>query len=287
MNPERKWAVTGATGFIGRHLVKRIFQFPNVRLALFDREKHSLMEPESLKSFVTNQEVIFHLAGLTRGVKEVLETNTLGTLSLLEAVRKYGQKGAKIVFPSSFAVFKIHYEPITLKEDSSEEPGNIYGLSKLFTEQLIAFYTQQFAIKGIILRFSSVYGPGCPPFKQSLISTLATEIKEGGQVEIWGDGNQEKDLVYIDDAIEAFLQAVKFEPEGCEIFNICAGKGISVNEITAILEKLGKKKAKVKYLKEKTDEARQYWIGDNQKAREKLGWQPKTAIKRGLRTLFT
>lgn len=287
MSPKRKWAITGGTGFIGQHLAKRISQLlPDVKLTLFDRKKHSLLEPESLRSFVVNQEAIFHLAALIRETREVLETNTLGTLGLLEAIKQFGEKGVKLIFPSSFAVYQVHFKPELIKESFPIEPRNLYGFSKLFAERLISYYAQAGLIKGAILRFSSIYGPGCPPFRQSLVSTMAHQVKNGEIIEVLGDGSQEKDLVYVEDAVEAFLKAVNFQPRAVEIFNICAGKGVSVNELISFLEKLGNKKAKVKYLEEKTNEASQYWIGDYQKVKKKLGWQPKTPIERGLADLF-
>lgn len=281
----QNWAITGATGFVGQHLVKKILTFPKVKLTIFDFKKHFLLKPNSLKDFVEGQDIIFHLAGKMKNNEEDFKTNTLGTYGLLEAIKRYGKDGVKLIFSSSFGVYQAHPEENLIEEDFTLEPRNIYGWSKLFAEQLIKHYVGLGKMKAIILRFSSVYGPKCPPSKQSLVSTWASLIGEGKLIEIWGDGRQKKDLVYIDDVVEALLKAVDAElPDCCGIFNICAGEGVSTNKIISILgEKLGKEPW-TNYLKEKTTEANQYWVGDNQKAKRILAWQPKVEIERGLKT---
>src|SRR3989338_7926784 len=96
-----KIAITGGDGYIGSFVVKKL-QNRKVKLKLFDLNKYNLLDSESLKDFVRNQDVIIHLAGVNRGAnEEIINVNIGGTLSLLEALKKYSPK-TRIVFASSF-----------------------------------------------------------------------------------------------------------------------------------------------------------------------------------------
>ena len=118
----KKIGITGSTGFIGQAVQKRLEKESDFVVENFDKQKHSLFDPESLESFVEGKDVIIHLAGVNRGTnQELFQTNVLGTLSLLDAVVKYAPSARiilafKVLFPpiKPFFCFLIHLIDYTI-----------------------------------------------------------------------------------------------------------------------------------------------------------------------------
>lgn len=278
--------VTGGTGFIGSHLVNKLQSLQEMEITLFNKRKHSLENKNSLKDLVVDKDVIFHLAGASRvtNEEEYLKVNTLGTFNLLEAMREFGKKQIKIVFASSYAVYGIHNSRYPLKENFAVKPRNIYGLSKLFAEDLIKFYCQNFNIKGIILRLSNVYGQGQKPFYNSVSATFAELAKRNEKITINGDGEQKRDFIHVDDVVDIMVNVIELRPKTFEILNICSGKETSLNNLVKTIEEIIGQSVSVEYnLGEKE---KGYWIGNNEKARRLLGWSPGKTLKDGLREML-
>lgn len=264
-------AITGATGFLGKAVVKQL-KAKKISHEAFDRKKHDLLNPKSLASLVSGKDAIIHLAGANKGKNiDLVKVNTLGTLSLLEAAAEYAP-GTKIVFSSSFQVY--------LKE-------SLYGLSKKFAEDLIAHYAKKRNLTGIILRISNIYGPGGKPFYNSVIVTLAHLAKSGQPLKINGDGSQKRDFVYVDDVAEAITRAALHkEQKPLEIVDICSGQETTLNRVLEILRKTSGKNFEVLYNKEVKEKP---WPTKNKNfedAQRLFGWKPATALTKGLRTIM-
>lgn len=264
-------AITGDNGFLGRMFQQKLAS-QNIRFSGFNRKKYSLFKSETLKDFVVGKDAIIHLAGANKdkGLEDIIRVNVLGTKGLLDAVHMYSPS-AKIIFASSFMVY--------LKDD-------FFGVSKKIAEDLITEHTKEYSSKAIILRFSNIYGESAKPFHNSAISTFVHKIKKDDQILINGDGTQRRDYLHLDDAINAMLKAIQYEPSGIEYFDICSGKLISINEVLAFLEKASHKKLNVCYNKKiKSDDLR---LEKNYEyAKKALGWQPTIQIEEGLKLFFT
>ncbi|TSC88478.1 MAG: UDP-glucose 4-epimerase [Microgenomates group bacterium Gr01-1014_5] len=265
----KKIAITGASGFIGQNVARNISQESDVELKLLDRKKHDLLDSESLKDFVENQDMIIHLAGVNRGTyQELFQTNVLGTLSLLDAVVKHAP-GARIIFASTFQVYLPH---------------SLYGLSKKFAEELLTLYGVKNKIQSTVLRLANVYGPGGKPFYNSVIATFAHQIKLGETLQINGDGSQERDYIYVTDAADAFIKAALYKQEELsEIIDICSGEHTSLKKILKTIEGVSDKKINVVYNNEAVPETP--WPTRDKTysmAKELLGWEPKTTLGQGL-----
>lgn len=262
-----KIAVTGASGFIGQAVVHHLVK-ENVKITTFDKEKYNLLDSESLKDFVEDQEVIIHLAGVNRGTNyELVQVNTLGMLSLLEAVSKYAP-AAKIVFASTFQVYL---------------PQSLYGLSKRFAEDLLVLYALNRKVQSTILRLSNVYGPGAKPFYNSVITTFVHLIKNGEVLNVNGDGSSQRDFIYVDDVADAFAEAATHkQKDTVEIMDICSGESTSLNAVVNILKSLSEKPVEVKYNKDITDKPWPTKDKNFKKAKELLRWEPKTSLEEGL-----
>lgn len=267
-----KIAITGASSFIGQAVVKYLNVVGGVKVVLLDRKKHNLLDVASLKEFVEEQDVIIHLAGVNRGTShELLEANTLGMLSLLDAVLKYSPT-TRIVFASTFQIYL---------------PQSLYGLSKKFAEDLLSQYGLNHKIQSTILRLSNVYGPGGKPFYNSVIATFAHQINIGDSLKINGDGSSERDYIYLDDAAEVFVKAATYkQTDIVEIVDICSGVSTTLNTIIDTLMGLSDKKVEVKYNRDVVDKPWPTKDKNFKKAKKLLGWEPKTSLKDGLKKVM-
>ncbi len=279
-------AVTGGDGFLGSYLVNAL-QKKGIFPHLFDINKNSLFDIETMKDFVKEKDIIFHLAGANRDTdSNLVKVNTLGTMGLLEAMVKHGKKGAKIIFASSFQVYKPTKEDSPVDENTTPSPTSVYGISKYSAEKLIVNYSETKDIKGIVFRFSNLYGAGGKPFYNSVIATFLELIKEGKVLTINGSGEQKRDFLFVADAVDALLKVIDYSPERLEIFNICSGKLTSLNEIIDFLKMPVKdKKIEVSYNKDGKEELF-FLRGDNQKAQKILNWRPKADIKEEIKNIY-
>ena len=278
-----KVGITGQTGFVGTPLSRALNAHPKVTSCEpFDREKYNLLDVKSMENFVKDKDVIFHLAGKVRtGNVEILNVNTLGTLKLLEAIRTYSKKNTKIVFASSIQVYPHTTKLLLMKESQPLQPESVFGLSKKFAEELVEEYNEKYGIPYLIYRLSNVYGPGCRPYFNSVIATFIDLISKNKSVPAYGGGKQTRDYIYVDDAVDAFVKSLA-RPGLNDTLNICTGVGTSVNELGGMLEKIMKTKVKKKQVKGTA--SGDNLVGDPSKARTKLGFKCKVAIKDGLKT---
>lgn len=262
-----KVAITGASGFLGRAVIERL-ETKKIPHIAFDRKKHDLLNPKSLKKLVSGKDVIIHLAAVNKGENlELVKVNTLGTLSLLEAAAQYAPN-AKIIFSSTFQVY--------LEE-------SLYGLSKKFAEDLISQYIKKTSLTGMILRISNIYGPGGRPFYNSVIATLAHLIKNDEPLKINGDGSQKRDFVYVDDVADAITRAIGAKLKNpLEIIDICSGKETSINEVLGIITRVSGKKIKVEYNKGVKEKPWPTRGKNSDRALRLLVWKPTTSVIKGL-----
>lgn len=221
--------VTGANGFIGRNLEfflpleeRDIFRLKvDIRnyVSMVNQMKHWFKD--------SHPWCIIHLAALTDAFESVevplnyFETNLLGTINLLEAMRMYDIE--KIVFASSAAV---------------EEVQNPYGLTKKNAEEWIKLYSELYGIKYVILRIYNVYGPGN---NKGVVYNFMKNVKEGKPIVIYG-GKQIRDFVYVDDVCKIIVKSLYLE-DGT--YYVGTGKGTSINKLANLIMKVANKKVKI------------------------------------------
>lgn len=269
--------ITGASGFVGSYLTRALAALPGVEVEELQRGKYNLFEVEGLKPFVSDKEVIFHLANVNRDTKENLfRVNVMGTLNLMEALALYASSTVKVVYLSSFQVYKVPNSPVPIGESWPVRPQNLYGVSKMAAEALIACYP--FPV--IIFRGSNFFGPGCKPYYNSVISTFCDLLQQGKPLTIHGTGEQGRDFLYISDAVEVLCKVLYYQPQGMEVYNLCSGKMVTISQIIALLSKISGRKVRVNY-QEALEEVTS-WLGDNSSCRERFNWVPRTTIEEGL-----
>ena len=272
----RKVTITGASGFVGKNLVAKLKDSRGVEVAIFNSKRNSLFRPRTFRELIEGSSAIYHLAAVNDPKDPgILKTNILGTWGVLEAVRRYAP-ASKVVFVSSFAVYRTPLLGEVIDEKYATFTRNVYGFTKLVGEKLCFFYSKVFGMRVAIARISNIYGPGMPPFKHSVVSTFIERIRNGKSIEISGSGDQTRDFIYIGDVLDALIaMGDKDKPIG--IFNICSGESISINNLVEIIEEKFKKKIKKIYKKEGDEGG--YWRGDNRKASKELSWRPRHKFK--------
>ena len=267
--------VTGATGFIGTHLLSAINGQGTV-VTLPRRE--GFPEEQDLKRFVAGTDLIFHLGGVNRDTDEkILSGNIISTSRLVESILSYGKPSVRLVFASSAQVYSWTNYRRPIRETWKANPETVYGVSKLSAENLI----KNSGIPFVVLRMSNVYGPGCRPNYNSVVPTLCYRAIKGLPLMVNGDGQQCRDFVYIEDIVRAFMIAgFKSVIGSREIFNVSSGRMISLKQIVKQISNLHKN-TKVEFLTNETNSEISYCC-DSSRFSEKYGWRPRVSLSKGI-----
>jgi len=322
MRNYKTWLITGGCGFIGTALIKTLIQdgqaairvldnlsvgsredlkrvcdFKEISIEALSSDSNDLSSDkvelvvgdirncETCLLCAKDTDVIVHLAANT-GVAPSVEdpkadmmVNVIGTFNVLEAAKR--NSVGRFVFASSGAPAGEIEPPI--HEEIAPRPVSPYGASKLAGEGYCSAYYRTFGIKTVVLRFGNVYGSGSS-HKSSVVAKFIRQGLKGETCEIYGDGNQTRDFIYIDDLVDAILKAALFD-KGGEIFQIATSKEHTVNEVAEILkEELGQKGAilRIEHSSPRKGDVRRNF-SDTAKARKYLGWQAEVNLREGIR----
>ena len=266
--------VTGASGFIGSHLVTALKGYGKVVTLSRNR---SLPTSSQLKNFASGVELVFHLGGVNRGTdEEILTGNITGTLRLLEAIRKYGKPSTKMLFASSTQVYPLKKSGDKISESTPLQPDSIYGISKKSAEDLIRIS----GLPHTVLRLANVYGPGCRPNYNSVVATLCQRARKNLPLQINGKGNQGRDFIYIDDVIQAFLLAgFNGKSRQRKVYNVSSGRITTLKKIINTIKQI-EKGIKVEFNVEGEDKVS--YCCDSTKFKRDFGWKPRTSLSQGI-----
>jgi len=313
------WLVTGGCGFIGTGLLSRLIAdgVENIRVvdnlsvgsrSDLDEAVGAFAETEAddvqgaptgvelvvadirdrnaMRMVGKGIDVVVHLAantGVGPSVENPVmdgETNVMGTLACLESARENGI--GRFIFASSGAPIGEVTPPI--HEELPAHPASPYGASKLAGEGYCSAYASCFGIDTVALRFGNVYGPGSKR-KQSVVAKFIAATMAGETLEIYGDGGQTRDFIYIDDLISAILQAASIDGIGGETFQIASSRETTVSELARALskafERAGLDMSHIRHTGSRTGDVRRNF-SDTSKARNRLLWQASVPLDEGL-----
>jgi len=300
----KKFLIAGGAGFIGSRVANKLaasgYQtvvMDNLsdgkRSNLNSRVKFYLADirNEDLMQKIFNQEkpdiVINQAAKVYWDEKEKdqildISVSVLGTINLLNNCVKYKVK--KFIFASTISVYGRQSGKKSIKESEiinyNDIPASIfsYAAAKNTAERYVYNHSKQFKLDYAILRYAHVYGSGKTK-QRDVVSIFIENIINNKPLLITGDGKQYRDYVYIEDAVEATLAALKFGSNG--IYNIGGGAPVTVNSLIKTLKKIFKKNIKVKNIKsaEKSDGRYMNIV----KAKRELRWFPKISLEEGLK----
>lgn len=293
--------VTGGAGFIGSHLVDRlslenrvvvIDNLSSGSLSNLEKSKDRItfikgdvLDRALLKDVVAEVEFVFHLAanvGNIRSIKDPyfdMEVNIKGTINLLEACRNSNIK--RLVYSSSAAIFgEARHLPID--EEHPLNPESPYAVSKLAAEKYCFAFYKVDGVPVTSLRYFNVYGPRQESSEYAnVILIFLNRIKDGKPLTIFGDGNQTRDFVFVEDVVEANIRAATQPAAVGEIFNIATGSENSVKQLISILNELSGKENPIIHAEPRAGEVR-HSRANIEKAQRILGYNPETNLKEGL-----
>ena len=291
--------ITGGAGFIGSHLAMTLQKRAAVRifdnLRTGDRrrlEGHnvdfvqaSVLDTAALRSAMSGAVVVFHLAAMV-GVKEsmdnprgCIETNVIGTFNVLEAAADAGVR--KLVFASSAAIYGYN-PPVPTSETVSPSPKSPYAMSKLDGEYFCEMFLREERLKTAALRFFNVFGPGQDPASPyaAAVPTFLRHATCGEEVTIFGDGEQTREFVYVDDIVSSLL----FVAENNDLtgaYNCGYGQQTTINEIAHRILELTRSESRLIHLPARPGDVR-HSCASTEKLRAS-GWRAVSGLEEGLR----
>lgn len=293
--------VTGGCGFIGSHTVDKliekgynVFVIDNLSTGFIDNlNKKSIFfnvdirDKEKMKEIFENYkfDYVFHFAAQINVRKSQedpffdIDVNIIGTLNLLENLKE--NKCKKIIFASTGGGIYGFTDILPTPENIEPYPVCIYGISKLTCEKLLYLYYLNYGIKFVALRYGNVYGPRQNYLSEAgVISIFISRILEGKECIIFGDGEQTRDFIYIDDVVEANISFINNEVTG--IFNVGTEKETSVNRIYEIISKNINRECKKIYGQERKGEVKRSCLSI-EKIHKIINWYPKVNIEDGIK----
>lgn len=311
--------ITGGCGFIGRNVVRRLVSKagPSIRildnLTVGKREDLAAIHPfeerplaalrdepsarvelavgdirdeDAVRQAVKGAAAVVHLAANTGVGPSVADprsdciTNVVGTLNCLEGCRAGGVR--RFVFASSGAPIGECEPP--LHEELPAHPVSPYGASKLAGEAYCSAYSRSFGIDAVALRFGNCYGP-FSSHKSSIVAKFIREALAGQPWEIYGDGTQTRDFIYVDDIVDAIVRAITAEGIGGEVFQIATNEETSVGALAEKLSAvLGRHQIRLPgrhNMPPRTGDVRRNF-SDTRKAKSRLAWSAQVGLDEGL-----
>lgn len=307
MKEIKKALVTGGAGFIGSHLVGALLSSgtrvtvldnlstghrSNLEQALpkFDFIEGDIRHRATVETAADGCDVIFHQAAVV-SVPQTVEdpigsasVNTSGTLTILDVARTQGV--ARVVLASSCAVYGD--DPAQPKcEDLPPQPKSPYALQKLIGEMHARLYYELYGLESICLRYFNVFGPRQDPSSpySGVISIFMDRAVEKRAPVIYGDGEQSRDFIYVNDVVSAnLLAAVTGSADGRAI-NVGTGHSITINRLWELISKFSDVDLTPDYEAPRPGDI-QASLADIQRARRDLEFEPEFDFKRGLESTF-
>ncbi len=304
--------VTGAGGFIGHHLVSRLkkdgywvrgvdIKEPEYQKSAGDEfEVRDLRKwDECLMATRGGIDEIYNLAAdmggigyITANHADIARNNILINAHMLEAARQHGV--GRFLFSSSACVYaqgKQKDADVTpLKEEDAfpAEPEPGYGWEKLYAEELCRYYWHDYKFETRIVRFHNVYGPlgtydGGKEKAPAAISRKVAITPDGGEIEVWGDGEQTRSFMYIDDCVEGLRRIMASDCR--DALNLGTDELVTINQLVDIISDIAGKRL-VKRHNLTGPQGVRGRNSDNNLLRNTLGWEPKILLREGLRLTY-
>jgi GDP-D-mannose 3',5'-epimerase len=303
--------VTGAGGFIGHHMVKRLksegywvrgvdIKEPEYEPSHADEfELLDLRYWEKCQTASAGVDEVYQLAADMGGIgfisanhADVARNNILINAHMLEAAREAG--AGKYFYSSSACIYPMYLqkspEVTALKEEDAmpADPEEGYGWEKLYAEKLCQYYSEEGKLHTSVARFHNIYGPlgtydGGREKAPAAISRKVALASDGGDLEVWGDGMQTRSFTYIDDCVEGIFRIM--HSGHTWPLNLGTDELISINDLVDLVAKIAEKTVVKQHDTSKPQGVRGR-NSDNSKLREVLGWEPQTTLEDGLRDTY-
>jgi UDP-glucose 4-epimerase len=308
----RRVLITGGAGFIGSHVAdlflakewsveiidnlssgKRENVAPTARLHVLDIRSPDAAELVAYAGF----DVVVHLAAqmdVRRSVADPLfdaSVNIIGTLNLLEAIRRSPAARPRIVFSSTGGAVYGDAAIPPASETTPKEPDSPYAIAKLSVEYYLSYYARIHGLDTASVRFGNVYGPRQDPHGEAgVVAIFCGRILDGRSLLVFGDGTQTRDYVHVSDVAQATFAAATVDAPGAmrvdeRAFNIGTGVGTSVLDLAGTLLTAAGSSTAIEFAPKRPGELQHSFLSID-KARTALGWSPRVSLEQGLADTF-
>jgi UDP-glucose 4-epimerase len=293
-----KILVTGGAGFIGSNIVLKLLCEDHEVVVVDNLSSGFEMNVDPRCCFINGDvrdtscidrsvqgcRLIFHLAasvGNARSIEKPIDDSTInliGTLNILEAARRHGVK--KVIFSSSAGVFG-ELKTLPIAEDHPQDPDSPYGTSKLAAEKMCLVYNKLYDMKNVCLRYFNVYGINQRyDAYGNVIPIFALRVLRNEPLTIFGDGEQTRDFVNVQDVAEANIRSGLTDGVA-GVYNIGSGTRITINALAALVQKVAGNKVTIKHVPPRKGDVR-HSLADISAARKAFNFNPQVEIQSGL-----
>jgi GDP-D-mannose 3', 5'-epimerase len=305
--------VCGAGGFIGSHLVKRLkaegfwvrgvdLKFPEFgETAADDFLIGDLRDPVICREITDRRfDEVYQLAADMGGAgyiftgehdADVMHNSATINLNMVEACRRRNVK--RVFYSSSACMYPAYNQEDPNNPNCAESsaypaaPDSEYGWEKLFSERLYLAYGRNHGMECRVARFHNIFGPegtwmGGKEKSPAAICRKVAEAKVGGEIEMWGDGNQTRSFLYIDECIEGVLRLTRSPHTGP--FNIGSEEMVTINQLAALVMDIAGKRLSIRHIPGPTGVRGRN--SDNRLIRETLGWAPSKSLRDGMEKTY-
>ncbi|CAN5894930.1 MAG: NAD-dependent epimerase/dehydratase family protein [Euzebyales bacterium] len=299
--------VTGAGGFIGHHLVthlknlgywvrgvdQKLPEYTEIDADEF--EVRDLRRWDECLAATRGIDHVYALAADMGGMgfisanhATILRNNALINLHTLEAARING--ASRYLYSSSACIYPEHLQTeaavVPLKEEDAypANPQDAYGWEKLFTEKLCEYYTGEYGIATRTVRFHNIFGPygtydGGREKAPAAMCRKVAAVEDGGEIEIWGDGEQTRSFCYIDDCVEGIYRLMQSDYD--QPLNLGTEEMVTINELARmVIRASGKHDISLSHID--GPQGVRGRNSDNSRLRDVLGWEPQVTLEDGL-----
>lgn len=303
--------ITGGAGFIGSH-VADLFLADGCEVEIVDNlatgkkrnvpartrfHELDIRSPDAARLVREgNFDVLVHLAAQMDVRKSVADpvfdanTNIVGTLNLLEAIRAAGMK-TRVVFSSTGGAIYGDFVTPPNDEAFAKDPESPYAIAKLSVELYLAYYARVHGLNAVALRYGNVYGPRQDPHGEAgVVAIFSGRILDNQPLTVFGDGEQTRDYVFVGDVARATRLAAtaKLPPQeklDSRAFNVGTGSGTSVLQLADSLKRAAKRDVPVQHAPKRPGEQQTSFLSVA-KIERALGWRPEVSLDEGLRRTF-
>ena len=299
--------VTGAGGFIGHHLVTHLVNEGHwvrgidVKYPEYEESPAHEFEISDLRRFdnclIATQGIdeVYHLAADMGGIgyitafhAEIARNDTMSNVHMLEAARLNGVN--RFLFSSSACIYPQYLQkspqvtPLREEDAYPADPEEGYGWEKLFMEKLCQYYREDYGLETRAVRFHNVYGPlgtyeGGKEKAPAAICRKVALAPDGDEIEVWGDGQQTRSFMYVDDCVEGIHRIMRSDYP--HPLNLGTDEMVTVNELVDLVAEVAGKRITKRHDLSKPQGVRGR-NSDNAKLRQVLGWEPQIPLREGL-----
>ena len=297
-----KYLLIGGNGYLGKYIVNELSKNKKNKIIVADYNiknnqiknniEYKYLDITKCNSFlpyINDVDVVIHLACTIipsdnfSNLNKEIEDNVFSIIKLLDDMIKF--KNKKLIFFSSGGSVYGHHNKYPILETEETKPICNYGIIKLLSEKYIELYNNKYNLDYRIIRLSNIYSEKIKSiYQQGIIPIIIDKIYHDESIVIWGDGENIRDYIYIDDAINAIHKIIDYSGNE-RVFNVATSIGHSLNEVIEIIKRNIEKEIKVEYVKGRKCDVNNNVLDINRISKE-LNWTPTVSLEEGIKKII-